>query len=659
MWAPVLVALLSANAALATEVRTAVLPPEAGEFFEHLLPASALTDGLDIELRFDHAVYRFRKGEARADVRLSHPSTCAAPEGPLCVTVVAADGPGADALAGEARAALASALRQSTDGPTWVVNTAQAGDIGHDEGRAGNWRTGAKTLFVVLLGGILVSLWRLRPCILSRGAVLPGGLAVVALGLRFAAHAGPADIRPVLTSIGTQRVGWEVMVDLLYAVFPAHDETVWTVNRVVGALSVPLLYVVVRRRFADPIVAIGAAATLAVTPLLVRYSASDTPYILLCAAFLGAVVAYDSYAESEAIGAWALALGLLTVAMQLRPDGLWLIVPAALLTIAVRRPRMSTSAVAAAVALVAVNAAPAAWVVTGYSQGLDLGRHFVLIGSILGSPWADRAITPPMLEALVVLGAVAVLYRRRRPELLWLAAAAVALPVHTPATGAYANLDRLWGSAYSVPMAVPLVGDTVTFHQLANARYHIPSMYLACGLVGAGIAGVLGLLAYLTRRKVPVPGVFAIALACGAALPRIDVLHRMWTPQREFDFFREGVAGFDPACRIATLLDVADAGFVPFEYLAPHRIVDLAELLEGPSLKGCVVYYRGGNCFTLDLVPRDQWHDFQMHPVCRAVEERYQLEPVAEARVPALPFRGEIYARDPIPIGFYRLREHR
>jgi hypothetical protein len=205
----------------------------------------------------------------------------------------------------------------------------------------------------------------------------------------------------------------------------------------------------------------------------------------------------------------------------------------------------------------------------------------------------------------------------------------------------------------------PVVGDAVTFHQYANARYHIPSMYLACGLAGAGVAGVLRLLAYLARRTIPATPFVAIALVCVAALPRIDVLQRMWTPQREFDFFRESVAKIDPACRIATLSDVMDSGFVPFEYLVPHRIVDLAELIQASSLDGCVVYYRCGNCFTLDLVPQREWSSFTMNPLCRAVEDRFQLEPIAEAQVAALPFRGEMYARDPIPIGFYRLRERR
>jgi hypothetical protein len=664
--ATVLAALLLANTARATESGTMVLPPEAGAFFQHLLPASPLTDGLDIELRFDHALYRFRKGEAQVDVRLSHPSTCEAPDGPLCLTVVAAEGPGADTLATEARTTLGAALRQSTDGPTWLMRMPQGGNVGHDEGRASafggpveHWRSVAKALYVVLLGAVVVGLWRSRRAILSRSALVPLGLTGLALGLRFLAHAGPADIRAVLTSVGTRRAGWDAMLDLLYAVFPAGDETVWNLNRVVGALSVPLLYLVVRRRFADPIVAIGAGAALAVTPLLVRYSASDTPYILLCAAFLAAVVAYDAYAETAAIGAWILALGLLSAAMQLRPDGLWLIVPALLLTVGVRRPLMSTSARAAAIAFVALNAAPAAWAISGHSEGHDLGRHFVLVGSLLGSPWADRAATPLMLATLVVCGAVAVLYGRHRAEILWLVAVAIALPGNTPATGAYGEFGGRWGAAYAVPMDVPVVGDAVAFHQYANGRYHIPAMYLACGLVGAGAAGVLGLVALLMRRKVPASGLLAVGLVCGAALPRIDVLTRLWTPQREFEFFRAGVANLDPACRIATLSDVMDAGFVPFDYLAPHRIVDLAELMASPTLDGCVVYYRSGNCFTLDLVPREEWSDFRMHPRCRAVEDRFQLEPIVEARVPALAFRGEMYARDPIPLGFYRLRERR
>jgi hypothetical protein len=132
IWATALVVLLSGGTARAAERPTAVLPPEAGPFVRHLLPASGLADRLDFELRMDHAVYRFRKREARAEVRLSHPSTCAAPDGPLCVTLVAADGPGAEALAREACTALTSALRQSTGGPMWVFPAPHVANMARD-----------------------------------------------------------------------------------------------------------------------------------------------------------------------------------------------------------------------------------------------------------------------------------------------------------------------------------------------------------------------------------------------------------------------------------------------------------------------------------------------------------------------------------------------
>ena len=85
---------------------------------------------------------------------------------------------------------------------------------------------------------------------------------------------------------------------------PRQDETIWTIDRLLGALAVPLFYLVMRKRFADPTAAVGGAAVLAVTPLLARFSASDTPYIPLCAALLGAVVAYDSFAESASVRRW-------------------------------------------------------------------------------------------------------------------------------------------------------------------------------------------------------------------------------------------------------------------------------------------------------------------------------------------------------------------
>jgi len=343
----------------------------------------------------------------------------------------------------------------------------------------------------------------------------------------------------------------------------------------------------------------------------------------------------------------ALGLGLLTTALQLRPEGPWLIVPAALVAVAggvpedlparLRRPSVAICALL----FLAANAICVSWSLGGNGQ---YQNSFRLLGAVHGSPWRDPNTTPRMLSALVALGALsALLYQYRWAGLLWLAAALVALPLDYPVT---------------MRSAIPVDGHlaAVQVQQYANARYHIPAMYLACGLVGLGVGTILALIRRVFGRALPAAGAVAVGIVCVAAAPRVDLLWRMWTPQREFDFFRDGLTRIDPSCQVVTMLSTDDAGFIPFSYLKPG-MVDAVGFLAAPPVGQCFVYYRGGNCYALDLVPERDRPTFQMNPACRAIEERFRLEPIAEARLPAVPYRGEMYVRDPLPVGFYHLRD--
>lgn len=498
-----------------------------------------------------------------------------------------------------------------------------------------NWLAAAECFFALLLLGVVVAIGRSYRRILVAASVAPLLLAALALALRFAAHAGPADIRAVMGDTRMGRAGWIAFFHFVYEFLPPLDDTIWNINRVVGALSVPLLYVVMRHRFADRMAAVGGAAALAVNPLIVRFSASDTPYVLVCAAFLGAIVTYDRYIESQSIGALALAFGLLTAAMQLRPEAAWLIVPAALLALAVTPPwrRLLRPAIAICVGLfIVVNAIPLIWAVSGHAQG-EYWRNFTVVGTITESTWAVSDMTPRPLAALVVLGAFASLFFGR-PGILWLVATLVANPFDFPASLTY---------------------EGVVYSQYANARYHIPAMYLACGLIGVGVAASLRLLQRVIHREVPAANLVTVGIICLAALPRVDLLRRMWTPQREYEIFRGGLTHVDPNCRVVTLAYTHDSGFTPFEYLVPRGVLDISAFLADPQ-GPCFVYYRTGNCYTLDLVPFPDRRDFEMNPACRAIEEKFALEPIAESEVPALPYRGELYARNTLPLGWYRLR---
>jgi hypothetical protein len=39
------------------------------------------------------------------------------------------------------------------------------------------------------------------------------------------------------------------------------------------------------------------------------------------------------------------------------------------------------------------------------------------------------------------------------------------------------------------------------------------------------------------------------------------------------------------------------------------------------------------------------------------MEERFRLEPISEASLPAAEYNGEVYTRNPLPVGFYRVRD--
>jgi hypothetical protein len=505
-----------------------------------------------------------------------------------------------------------------------------------------SWMEVGAACFLVLVIGVVIGLWKSRDRFADRDTSLLLALTALALLLRVIAHAGPANTREVINELRTGRAAWTALLHLIFSVLPMQDETIWTINRITGALSVPLLYVVMRRRFADAVAAAAGAAALAVTPLITRFSASDTPYILLCAALLGAIAAYDRYVETESTGAMVLGLGLLTAALQLRPEGPWLIVPVILIAAAGGVPKdLSTRRGGPSVAIcvlpfVAINVALTIYALQGNDQQL---ASFVLIGSVFGSPWADAETTPRMLGALVALGtASALLYRFGRAGWLWAAATLVALPLYCP---------------IAVRSAIP-VDDHLVVTSVPNyaiARYHIPAMYLACGLAGLGVATVLGL---IRRRSGQAASVVAVGMVCVAAVPHFGFVRRMWTPQLEFEFFRDGLRHVDPDCRLVTVLIGMDAGFYPFGYLRPGMI-DTEAFLADPRTADCVVYYRAANCFALNRLPERDGAYLPVNPTCRAIEERFRLEPIVEASLPAAPYNAEVYTRNPLPVGFYRL----
>jgi hypothetical protein len=206
-------------------------------------------------------------------------------------------------------------------------------------------------------------------------------------------------------------------------------------------------------------------------------------------------------------------------------------------------------------------------------------------------------------------------------------------------------------------MAASLLAMPLSFsalEQYANARYHLPAVTLACGLAGIAAARLVE----WADRRIPARldrAVVAAALVLLAAIPRLDLLTRMWTPQREFEFYRAGLRRLGPGCSVVAQMEGWDAGFVPFADPDIPRPTDVEAFLAGPGLKpqACVVYYRGANCRSPDVLGLPAGTAFEENPGCREFEERATLSPIVEASLPALPFRLERYSVDPVPVGFY------
>jgi len=110
------------------------------------------------------------------------------------------------------------------------------------------------------------------------------------------------------------------------------------------------------------------------------------------------------------------------------------------------------------------------------------------------------------------------------------------------------------------------------------------------------------------------------------------------------------VAALGERCTVVTRLYSQDAGFTPFADPGAVDLLDIEEFLAAPR-QGCVVYYRAANCFSPDAFMEGQSHD----DPCRAFEDRVPMTPISEWTLPSLPYRGEHYTRDPIPVGLYRI----
>jgi hypothetical protein len=444
-------------------------------------------------------------------------------------------------------------------------------------------------------------------------------------------NAGPALFRLVARMLGR----------------PGDYRIIFITNTVVSSLAIPAVALLVVALAGSWPRAICAAVLLCVLPQHLRLSGAEDLFVQAVTLGLWTTGIFVVYLRTRRVDDSLLAALALSLAMQTRPE--MFAFPAVLLALAWLAGRRSRRvlldwrtllAVAALLALlvprlISLRAA----VAEGTRAPVGLGG----VGSYLGNlVLFQSSITPPVYWALLAVG------------LGWGA-------VRQPRVVRWAVLA--------------FVGyTTVSLHVFSNPIYDLRSQLLPVGFVvviASGVAPVWMDLWGHRRRAALVSGACLLAgLGAAIVLAYRGFVTELCDQQLEWAFLQRTVPDLP---RRATLLTAVDGGgrdldAFPAFLLSPdqssgYTTVDVGKAARGdvewPSPGQDVLYYQGMFC---SFAFGDEPTPAPLTAPCRAVHERYVLEPLFVEEIRARGYSLLHYAGDgrgPFPIGFYALRQRR
>ena len=439
-------------------------------------------------------------------------------------------------------------------------------------------------------------------------------------------------------------LGGHVLYNAWLKLFGTRPDVIFAGNFVLASLTPLLLFMLVRRLFGCSRGALLAAALIALNPVHVRLSASESLHIP--AMFFALLTLVALHVALQSRDAWLpvlLAAVSFALAVQTRPLGVLLILPvvASLLL----RPRAEGIrwrwlALGAAMAFV-LCAVHGMWLWERVQDSSGMSFFRVAPRDILPRliqpakhAFVDPAVTPLALQVLVVLGLVGMLVRRWR-------SAIVVLAILLPAV--YLNTTH---------------GQNPVEH----LRFHLgvlPWFALSAGGATLLLEKVSG------RGKDAVFALVVLVVAASLPLHR-SVLSPRYDAHRELSFWQTQLSEFPPGfSKAATLVSLdrfqADHSLtteLPISWFAAFRwttgrFVSASDYLRNPARK--VLWYRGITCW---------YHEPNSEPakgpamreLCRRVEESGTLRPIVETAFEANPARFRVRVPE-MTIGFYELTQ--
>ncbi len=436
------------------------------------------------------------------------------------------------------------------------------------------------------------------------------GCFALALCARLAVHPAPANW---YSEIATSDQPWAgtrfgpaeaVFQRLLAALLPWSDRTLFDVNILLGALTVPLFLAALRALAVDVRVALGVGILLALSPFHVRISASSSEHVLSGLLTVLALVLWLQGVASRRWTSVVAGLSLLPLTCFLRADAftqlvalpLWAILPWWRVPVEAAPPRRWRWIAAGAwIMVLAAVAFPVWWlvVVPSHHPRPDLGSITQVLGRLFAQYPAVALKDPHWIPLVaVLLAAVGAVYLGlRRPGLL----ACLLLTLVT---------------------CFGLLGRSLESDGLLGARYLLLTEPVFLTLSGYGVL----VIAEIAGRWWPVvrqPGgaAFLAALAgIGAAVGSYPAYRYEYAFQEEYGFLREALRGLRQGCTVYQLavrvegferdldccLDVPRSPLVAAYPGLVFRSLDAASAgarVLVPNTEGaCVVYYEGSAC---------------------------------------------------------------
>ena len=607
--------------------------------------------------------YRFtHKRGARATVKLGHPGRCAgAREDRFCVSATMAGGarPGDRCGTLFLRTMVSDGVRKNPGRFSWFVARAEKYRPFETRARPPGkpltlkekqfWLVGG--LLSVLLVALVFCLVRARPWrTLSRpeGAGLAACLTL-AVAARLALDPFPADVW-LSTSQGLWITGvhhwsaaYSVLLHLLYWVLPTTLNTAAAANVVLSCATVLAVYIFAALYFDDRRVALASAAVLALQPISIRYAASDSPHVLTTLTLFLAVLFTTLWIRR---GGYLLALqaaGWLAVCANTRIEAA--VCAGAVICVAGglysrRSPATWRQLLVAALPCLAVMAFPVWDALTTVLERPAIGA-FSLLG-ILKDPFLRSPHSPVVVIGLAALGGGVVLApgKLRRPGLLWILAI--------------------------VPMAMPSIYITDAGWEHTH-RHSLPTLAMFALVAGVGLGWLLGPgLSRVTREPLGdrarawLAPALALLIAALAAAPNLSILTKTWSHELEFRFLRGNLGRVKDGCTVVGIKQPdAHVGLNLFPVLShevgrQHHWREPAELLAMDGRPpACTVFIESASCHASHARPPSAGDG--MFKLCAAIMDGYVLQPVATTTIPAQPYIGEVFTRDPIPLGIHRV----